>query len=62
MRLLLKESNIINKDIKVREIEGSPKLKITKSEIKFNKVNFKYDTTQEKAIKNVSLTLTGIQW
>ncbi len=51
--------DIINKDIKVREIEGSPKLKITKSEIKFNKVNFKYDTTKEKAIKNVSFNIDG---
>ena len=50
--------DIINKDIKVREIEGSPKLKITKSEIKFNKV-IKYDTTQEKAIKNVSFNIDG---
>ena len=50
---------IINKEIKVKEIEGSPLLKITKSEIKFKKVNFKYDTTNEKAIKDVSLNIDG---
>ena len=50
---------IINKEIKVKEIEGSPLLKITKSEIKFKKVNFKYDTTNEKAIKDVSFNIDG---
>ena len=50
---------IINKEIKVKEIEGSPLLKITKSEIKFKKVNFKYDTTNEKAIKDVSFSIEG---
>ena len=50
---------IINKEIKVKEIEGSPKLKITKSEIKFKKVNFKYDATNEKAIKDVSFSIDG---
>ena len=50
---------IINKEIKVKEIEGSPLLKITKSEIKFKKVNFKYDTTNETAIKDVSFSIEG---
>ena len=50
---------IINKEIKVKEIDGSPKLKITNSEIKFNKVNFKYDTTSERAIKDVSFNIEG---
>ena len=50
---------IINKEIKVKEVKGSPALKITKSEIKFKKVNFKYDTTNEKAIKDVSFSIEG---
>ena len=50
---------IINKEIKVKEVKGSPVLKITKSEIKFKKVNFKYDTTNEKAIKDVSFSIEG---
>ena len=50
---------IINKEIKVKEVKGSPELKITKSEIKFKKVNFRYDTTNEKAIKDVSFSIEG---
>ena len=50
---------IITKEIKVREIENNPQLKIKKSQIKFNKVNFKYETTNEKAIKDVSLNIEG---
>ncbi len=50
---------IINKEIKVKEIKGSPVLKITNSEIKFKNVNFKYDTTNEKAIKDVSFNIDG---
>ncbi len=52
-------NEIINKDIKIKEINDSPLLKITNSEIKFNKVNFKYDTTQEKAIKGISFHIKG---
>ena len=51
--------DIITKEIRVREIETSPKLKIIKSEIKFTNVNFKYDTTKEKAIKDVSIDING---
>ena len=51
--------DIISKEIKVREIENNPQLKIKKSQIKFNKVNFKYETTNEKAIKDVSLNIEG---
>ena len=51
--------DIINKEIKVKEIKDSPILKITNSEIKFNNVDFKYETTQEKAIKNISFDIEG---
>ncbi len=50
---------IINKEIKVREIKNSPKLKITRSEIKYKKVTFKYDATNEQAIKDVSFNIEG---
>ena len=50
---------IITKEIKVKEIEKSPKLIINKSDIKFEKVNFKYDTTNERAIKDVSFNIEG---
>ncbi len=52
-------NDIIEKEIHVKEISNSPKLKITNSEIKFNKVNFKYETTTERAIKDISFKIEG---
>jgi len=52
-------NDIITKQINVKEIENSPGLKITNSEIKFNKVNFKYDNTEQKAIKDITLHIEG---
>ena len=52
-------SNIIDKEIKVKEIIDKPILKIKNSTIKFDKVNFKYDTTEVKAIKDISLEIKG---
>jgi subfamily B ATP-binding cassette protein MsbA len=51
--------DVINKEIKVKEDNNYPKLKINKSEIKFNQVSFKYDTTHEKAVKEVSFNIDG---
>ena len=52
-------NDIINKEIKVKEISSNPKLKIIKSEINFKKVNFKYATTNDKAIKDMSFHIEG---
>ena len=52
-------SSIIDKDIKVKEINGSPKLIIKNSDIKFTNVSFKYDSTEERAIQNISLNIKG---
>ena len=52
-------SNIIDKDINVKEIHGAPKLILKNSNIKFDKVEFKYDSTDEKAIKEISLEIKG---
>jgi subfamily B ATP-binding cassette protein MsbA len=52
-------SNIIDKEIKIREIANAPKLILKNSEIKFNEVGFKYETTHEKAIKNISFNIKG---
>ncbi len=52
-------SNIIDREIKIKELINSPKLILKDSNIKFNKVNFKYDTTNEKAIKNVTFDIKG---
>ena len=52
-------STIIDKDIKVKEVPGAPKLSLKNSDIKFNRVEFKYDSTDEKAIKEISLNIRG---
>ena len=52
-------SSIIDKDIKVKEINGSPKLIIKNSDIKFTNVSFKYDSTEEREIQNISLNIKG---
>ena len=52
-------SNIIDKDINVKDIHGAPKLILKNSNIKFDKVEFKYESTDEKAIKEISLEIKG---
>ena len=52
-------SNIIDKEIEIKELSGSPKLILKNSNIKFNNVEFKYDSTEEKAIKKISFDIRG---
>ena len=52
-------SNIIDKEISIKEFNGAPKLNLTNSNIKFTKVDFKYDTTEEQAIKDISFNIKG---
>ena len=52
-------SKIVDREIKIREISDAPKLILKNSEIKFNKVGFKYETTNEKAIKNINFSIKG---
>ena len=52
-------SKIIDKDIKVKEVSGSPNLNLKNSDIKFTNVGFKYESTEAKAIKNISLNIKG---
>ena len=52
-------SEIIDKNIEVKEIDNMPKLILSNSDIKFNNVGFKYDTTMEKAIKDINLSIKG---
>ncbi len=52
-------SSIIDKKIEVQNNPNLPNLMINKCDIFYNKVNFKYDTTNEKAIKNLSLNIKG---
>ena len=52
-------SSIIDREIKIKELSDAPKLILKKSNINFNKVGFKYETTEEKAIKGVSSNIEG---
>ena len=50
---------IIDKDIQIKEFENNPELILKNSDIEFKKVEFKYDTTNEQAIKNISISIKG---
>ena len=50
---------IIDKKNEVTEIGASPKLIIKNSDIDFENVTFKYDTTHNQAIKNINLNIQG---
>ena len=52
-------TNIIDKEIQIKELDDAPKLKLKNSDIKFKKVEFKYETTNEKAIKEISFEIKG---
>ena len=52
-------SEIIDKNIEVKEISGSPNLILKNTDIEFSNVDFKYVATEEKAIKNISLNIPG---
>jgi ATP-binding cassette, subfamily B, bacterial MsbA len=50
---------VIDKPIKIKNEVNLPDLKIKTCDIKFENVNFKYETTKEKAIKNINLDIPG---
>ena len=52
-------SKIIDKEINIKQNNSYPKLQLKNSDISFNNVGFKYDTTNEKAVKNISLKIKG---
>ena len=52
-------SKIIDQEIKIKDKPDAPKLILKNSNIKFNNVGFKYETTNEKAISNVSFDIKG---
>ena len=51
--------DIIDKDIKILELPNVPKLQLKNSNIQFTNVSFKYDSTEEKAIKDINLEIKG---
>jgi len=52
-------SAVIDKKINIQPNTGEPNLVIKNSDIVFEDVSFKYETTNEKAIKNVNLNIKG---
>ena len=52
-------SDIIDKKIEIKEDEKKPNLILKGSKIKFNKIEFKYEATEEQAIKGVSFSIDG---
>tara|TARA_A100001015_G_scaffold265997_1_gene314855 strand:- start:2503 stop:4245 length:1743 start_codon:yes stop_codon:yes gene_type:complete len=51
--------DIIDKDIKIKELPNAPKLILKNSDIRFNNVGFKYDATNAKAIKDINIEIKG---
>ncbi len=52
-------SDIIDKEIKIKESPNSPKLVLKNSDITFKNVGFKYQSTEERAINNINLEIKG---
>jgi len=52
-------SSIIDREIEIQNKINLPELKIDKCKINFTNINFKYDTTEEKALKDLNLEING---
>ena len=52
-------SEIIDKPINIREDKTLPNLNLSKSDIIFKDVGFKYESTKERAINNISMNIAG---
>ena len=51
--------NVIDKPIHIKNLDNFPYLNLSKCNLEFNNVNFKYDNTNEKAIKNINMKIEG---
>ena len=51
--------DIIDKEIKIKEVIDAPKLILQNSDIKFKNIEFKYESTDEKAIKSINFNIKG---
>ena len=51
--------NVIDEPIKIKNDENLPNLKSKNGEIKFSKVSFKYENSNDKAIKDIDFTIQG---
>ena len=52
-------SNIIDKEIKIKDSSDSPQLILKNKNIKFKNVGFKYDSTHEKAVREINIEIKG---
>ena len=52
-------NKVLDKEILVKQNKFDQELKIINSDIKFENVSFKYETTNQKAIKNINLEIKG---
>ncbi len=52
-------STVIDKEILIKEDETLPLLKIENSNINFENVSFKYETTKDITVKNINLIIKG---
>jgi subfamily B ATP-binding cassette protein MsbA len=50
---------IIDNQNKITDREGSQDIDITNSDIKFNNINFKYNSNEESVLKNINLNISG---
>ena len=51
--------NVIDQPIKINNNEKHPALKISNGNIKFSEVSFKYESSNDKAISNISFEIEG---
>ncbi len=52
-------SKVIDKNIEIKNDNSLPELKINNCNINFKNVSFKYETTNDRAIKNIDLDIRG---
>ena len=52
-------SKVIDKNIEIKNDSSLPELKINNCNINFKNVSFKYETTNDRAIKNIDLDIRG---
>ena len=50
---------VTDKPINIKNNDNLPDLNINKCNIEFSGVDFKYETTSEKAVKNIDMTIQG---
>ena len=52
-------SKVIDKDIEIKNNSSLPELSLKNCNINFNNVSFKYETTSDRALKNLNLNIKG---